>query len=201
VPGGRVGLGSREREAAQPRDFEQELRLTLEEIDQGTKRTLTYQTLDAVQTRDGGISSVPTNKRVEVTIPAGITDGKKLRIPGRGATGLNGKSGDLYVVIRWNPHKEFSLRGDALEVEAGADYLIAVIGGEISVPTLRGSLKMKVPPGSQSGQIFRLGGQGIQKLNGARGDLLARLKITVPKSLTPEQRALLIKLQELEAKS
>jgi len=183
--------------AAQPRDVEKTIEVPLEEIDSGTKRTLTYQTMDAQRTRDG-ISTVPTTKKVEVTIPAGIADGKKLRVPGKGGAGANGKAGDLYVTVKWAPHGKFKLVEDHLEVEVSVPFTVAALGGEIRVPTLRSNVTMKIPEGTQSGQVFRLGGQGITRLNGGRGDLMARIKITVPKKPSEKQRDLLKQLAELE---
>lgn len=196
--GGGVQVNFHDIQTAQPRDVEQEIVLPLEEIDSGGKRTLTYQTLDAVLARDGSVTTVPGTKRVEIKIPAGISDGKKLRVPGKGATGLNGRSGDLYVVIRWQKHPTFRVQGEIVEVDMPVPYLTAILGGEISVPTLRGSVKMKIPAGTQCGQVFRLANQGIQRMNGPRSDLMAKAKIIVPKTVTSEQRDLLSKLRELE---
>lgn len=228
-------------------DLEKTVELTLEEIDSGTKRTLTYQSLDACKSCDGkgavqlraaktcvncggsgrmrgvlgmaqtcpvchgtgqsnletcptckGNATVATTKKVEVTIPAGIADGKKLRVPGKGVTGSGGRSGDLYVLIREAPHPKFRRKGENLEVDAETSYLTAALGGEIKVPTLRGSVTMRIPEGTQSGQTFRLGGQGISRLKNGRGDLLARIKILVPKQLNERERALLKQLADLE---
>ena len=184
-------------EATQPRDVEREVELSLEEIDSGCTRTLTYQTLDAQQTR-GQVATVPTTKKVEVKIPPGIGDGKKLRVPSKGHAGVGGRAGDLYVVIRWAKHPKFKPVGENIEVEVPVSYTAAALGGEISIPTLRKSMSMKIPAGSQSGQVFRLSGQGITKLGGGKSDLMARLKITVPKILTNEQKELLTKLSQLE---
>ncbi len=199
--GGGVRMNTEDMQYVQPRDVEKELEVTLEEIDSGTLRKLSYQVMDAIQTRNGAISTVPKNQSVEVRIPQGIPNGKKLRVPNKGAAGLRGGSGDLYLVVKWAMHKEFRIAGENLEVDAASSYLTATLGGEIQVPTLRGSITMKVPPGSQSGQVFRLAGQGIAKLSGGRSDLLARLKITVPKELGSEQRKLLEELRKLEEKS
>lgn len=185
-------------DAAQPRDVEKVIEISLEEIDSGTKRTLTYQTMDAQRTREG-IGTVPTTKKVELTIPAGISDGKKLRVPGKGGAGANGRAGDLYVTVKWADHAQFKVSGDQLEVEVPVPFTVAALGGEIRVPTLRSTVKMKIPEGTQSGQVFRLGGQGVAKLNGGRGDLMARIKITVPKKPTDAQRKLLEQLAALES--
>jgi len=194
---GGVHMNMEEFEVQQPRDVEKTVEVPLEEIDSGSKRTLTYQTMDAQRTREG-IATVPTTKKVEVKIPAGIQDGKKLRVPGKGAAGANGRAGDLYVVVKWANHPKFKAQGDNLEVEVPVPYTTAALGGEIKVPTLRATVTMKIPAGSQSGQTFRLGGQGITKLNGGRGDLMAKVKITVPKNPSSEERALLEKLAGMQ---
>lgn len=193
------GFRMQDMETSQPRDIEREVELSLEDIDTGCTRTLTYQTMDAQQTR-GQVATVPTTKKVEVKIPAGIGDGKKLRVPSKGHAGVGGRAGDLYVVIRWAKHAKFKPSGENLEVEVPISFTSAALGGEISIPTLRKSVTMKIPAGSQSGQIFRLANQGISKLGGGKSDLMARLKITVPKVLTDEQRDLLQKFATTEAK-
>lgn len=196
--GGGMRVNFEEMEAMQPRDVEREVLISLEEIDSGTHRKLTYQVSDAVQTRDGAISTVPKNQSVDVKIPAGIQDGKKLRVSGKGGAGLRGKAGDLYVVVRWATHKQFRIVGESIEVDVPVPFTVAVLGGEVDAPTLRGSVRMKVPAGTQSGQMFRLAGQGISRLGGGRTDLIARAKVTVPKELTAEQRELVERLRALE---
>lgn len=228
-----------------PRDIEKVVEVTLEEIDSGTKRTLTYQAPDACKTCDGfgqvetktsqtcamcngtgrtrsifgsqpclscggrgvlgfatcptckGSRTEPTTKRVEVKIPAGIADGKKLRVPGRGVVGSRGRAGDLYVIVRETPHPKFKRRGDTLETEVEVPYFLAALGGEVRIPTLRSTVSMKIPGGSQSGQVFRLANQGIAKMGSGRGDLLASLKITVPKQPSAEEKELLTKIAAL----
>jgi DnaJ-class molecular chaperone len=184
-------------EVQQPRDVEKTIELPLEEIDSGSKRTLTYQTMDAQRTRDG-VATIPSTKKVEIKIPAGIQDGKKLRVPGKGAAGANGRAGDLYVTIKWVANGPFKIQGENLEVEVKVPYVTAALGGEIRVPTLRSSVTMKIPGGTQSGQTFRLGGQGISKLNGGRGDLMAKIKITVPTTLSDKEKKLLQQIAELD---
>jgi DnaJ-class molecular chaperone len=194
---GRARGGARVRfedlEAGQPKDVEKTIEVPLEEIDKGTKRVLTYQTMD-IQRTIQGMTTVASPKKVEVTIPAGIADGKKLRVPGKGSTGVNGKSGDLYLTVKWAANSKFKPAGDNLEVEVPVPFTTAALGGEITVPTLRSNLKMKIPEGTQSGQTFRLKGQGITKHGGVRGDLMAKVSITVPRSPTDEQRRLLEQL-------
>lgn len=149
-----------------------------------------------------GGGTLATTKRVEVKIPAGIAEGKKLRVPGKGVIGSNGQAGDLYVVIRELPHETFRRKGDGLECDVETPYFIAALGGEIKVPTLRGVVTMKIPEGTQSGQAFRLSNQGITKLGGQRGDLMARIKISVPKKLAEGEREALSEIRKLhEVKS
>lgn len=184
---GRMGgdFGQTQPRAMPPKDVERVVELSLEEIDTGDKRTLTYQ----VQGPDG-----PHVHKVTVTIPAGITDGKKLRVPGKGIPGTNGKFGDLYVVIRETPHPRFRRRGEDLETDIAVPFTTALLGGEIRVPTLRSTVSMKIPEGTQPDQTFRLAGQGVATLRGTKGDLFVRIKVTLPKSLSPEQRELVRKL-------
>jgi DnaJ-class molecular chaperone len=197
-PGGsRMNMNFQDMDSMQPRDVEKTVEVTLEEIDSGTKRVLTYQTMDGHRMQDG-VTTVPTTKKVEVKIPAGITDGKKLRVPGKGAAGYNGKAGDLYVVIKWATHPMFKPVGDNLEVEVTVPYTTAALGGEIRVPTLRSAVNMKIPEGTQSGQTFRLGAQGIMRLNGSRCDLMAKVKITVPKKPSEREKQLLRELADLD---
>lgn len=195
--GGRGRGGRMDEDPMVPRDFDAVLEVTLEEIDRGGTRTLTYQTLDG-QNKRGAVATVPTTKRLEVKIPQGIADGKKLRFPGRGASGVAGKGGDLFVQIKWAPHDTFRPKGDAIEIEVPISAATAALGGEVEVPTLRGPIKMKIPAGSQSGRAHRLKGQGIATGAATRGDLMARLKITVPSPLSDEQRSLFERLRELE---
>jgi DnaJ-class molecular chaperone len=188
--GGNGGFRGADFEVSQPRDIEREVELTLEEVDLGSTRTLTYQTMDAQRVR-GDISSVPTTKKVDVKIPPGIGDGKKLRVANRGHAGINGKAGDLFVTIKWAKHEKFKIVGDHLEIDVPVSFVTAALGGEAKVPTLRSSITVKIPAGVQSGQTLRLAGQGMSRMEGGRCDLMARIKIVVPKVLSEKQKQLL----------
>jgi DnaJ-class molecular chaperone len=217
--GGEGPFGQARFQQIPPRDVEKSIEVTLEEIDVGTTRTLTFMVEDAckqckgagsVQLNKGaargtcplchGSGVTATTHKVEVKVPAGISDGKKLRVPGRGAVGSNGRTGDLYVVIREAKHPLFKRIGDETEVEVEVPFTAAALGGEVSVPTIRKPVSMTVPAGTQSGQVFRLGGQGVTKLGGGRGSLRVRTKITVPKNLTKEERKLIEQIRALEEK-
>jgi molecular chaperone DnaJ len=128
--------------------------------------------------------------RIKLKIPAGIADGSRLRSSRNGEAGTRGgPHGDLYVVIHIKEHKIFQREEDDLYCEVPISFSIAALGGEVDVPTLEGKAQLKVPPGTQSGQVFKLRSKGIVNVNGReRGDLLARLIVEVPTRLNTEQR-------------
>ena len=136
--------------------------------------------------------------RVKLKIPAGIRERTRLRSLGNGEAGIGGgPPGDLYVVIHINEHKIFQREGDDLYCEVPIPFSIAALGGEIDVPTLEGKAHLKVPAGTQSGQMFKLRDKGIVNINGhGHGDLFARLIVEVPSRLNNEQRQ---KLEEFAA--
>jgi molecular chaperone DnaJ len=131
-------------------------------------------------------------------VPAGISDGSRLRSSGNGEAGIRGgPSGDLYVVIHIKEHAIFQREEDNLSCEVPIAFTVAALGGEIAVPTLEGKANLKVPAGTQSGQVFKLRGKGIVNVNARdRGDLFARLLVEVPSRLNNEQRQ---KLEEFSA--
>jgi molecular chaperone DnaJ len=136
--------------------------------------------------------------RIKLKIPAGIQDASRLRSARNGEAGTRGgPQGDLYVVVHVKEHKIFQREEDDLYCEVPIPFGVAALGGDVEVPTLEGKAHVKVPPGTQSGQLFRLRGKGITNVNGReRGDVLARLIVEVPTRLKAEQRA---KLEEFAA--
>src|SRR5215211_1686769 len=136
--------------------------------------------------------------RIKLKIPAGIREGTRLRSPGNGEAGIGGgAAGDLYVVVHVREHKIFHREADDLYCDVPIPFSVAALGGEVDVPTLEGRAHVKVPTGTQSGQIFKLRGKGITNVNGrSHGDLFARLIVEVPSRLNPEQRR---KLEEFAA--
>lgn len=175
-------------------DVEKSIEVPLSEIDTGTTRQLTYQTMDAEHTREG-LTSIPKTKKISLKVPQGISDGKKLRVPGQGVKGADGKCGDLYVTIKWAKHPVFKPSGDSLETEVDVPFEDAALGGEVQVPTLRSQVSMKIPPGTQSGQVFRISGQGIHNMKGVTGDLFVKVRVTVPKVLSEPQRRILMEFK------
>jgi molecular chaperone DnaJ len=133
--------------------------------------------------------------RVKLKIPAGIADGSRLRSPRNGEAGIRGgPQGDLYVVVHIQEHKIFQRDEDNLYCEVPIPFSLATLGGEVPVPTLEGKASLKIPAGTQSGQMFKLRDKGVVHVNGReRGDLLVRVMVEVPTRLNAEQRT---KLQE-----
>jgi molecular chaperone DnaJ len=118
---------------------------------------------------------------VSVTIPAGVHEGARLRVPDRGHAGRRGaRNGDLYVTVHVQPHAVFRRQGDDLCIELPIGVHDAVLGTRVEVPTLEGSVKLRIPPGTQAGQRFRLGERGAPKAAGGRGDLLVEVRIVLP---------------------
>jgi molecular chaperone DnaJ len=129
-------------------------------------------------------------KRYRVKVPAGVREGSRIRLAGKGEPGIGGgPAGDLYVVTHVAPSPIFKRKGDNLEVEVPITIVEAVTGGTVEVPTLSGTKKIRVPAGTQDGSVQRLRGEGPEKLSGrGRGNIHYRFKIEIPKSLTKEQQ-------------
>jgi molecular chaperone DnaJ len=139
-----------------------------------------------------------SKRSVTVSIPAGVADQQRVRVAGQGAAGSSGRRGDLYVKVHVLPHAAFERKGDDLHTDAPVYFTTAALGGKVDVKTMTGSVRMTVPAGTQSGQKFRLRGEGMPRLRGGgRGDLYARVRVTLPKKLTPRQQDLLAELAEL----
>jgi molecular chaperone DnaJ len=138
----------------------------------------------------GGEGRVEKASRVNLKIPAGISTGSRLRSSRHGEAGIRGGlQGDLYVVVHVKEHEVFQREEDNLYCEVPIPFSTAALGGEVDVPTLEGKANVRVPAGTQSGQMFRLRGKGIASVNGRdRGDLMARVIVEVPSRLDAEQR-------------
>lgn len=145
----------------------------------------------------GGRGAIQTTRKVEVKIPAGVHEGQKLRVPGGGSRGANGRAGDLFVIIKESPHPLFTRKGADLEAEVEISYLEALLGGTIRIPTLQGPVSMNVPECTQVGQKFRLADKGLPQIKGPRGSLFVRIRVSLPKSLTESERSLLSQLKEI----
>jgi molecular chaperone DnaJ len=129
-------------------------------------------------------------KRYTVRIPAGVKDGSRIRLRGKGEAGYGGaEAGDLFVVTRVTPSRLYTRRGDDLVVDVPVTYPEAALGATVEVPTPDGAVTVKVKPGTTDGTLLRVKGKGARKLKGSgRGDLLARVKLVVPKKITKKER-------------
>src|SRR6266566_2718033 len=139
-------------------------------------------------------------RRYTVKIPAGVKDGTRIRLKGKGEIGEGGgPAGDLYVVTRVEPSKKFERRGADLVIEVPVTYTEAALGATVEVPTPYGDrVSLKVPAGTQDGRQLRIRGHGAPKLDGSgKGDLIARLRVSVPKKLSKKEREALEELQKL----
>lgn len=140
-----------------------------------------------------GSGRVQRRKKLSVKVPPGVDSGDRIRLAGEGEAGeAGGPSGDLYVQINVRPHPIFARDGNDLYCEVPISFVIATLGGELDVPTLDGRVKLKIPPETQSGQMFRMRGKGVKPVRGgAEGDLLCRVEIETPVNLSERQKELL----------
>ena len=194
--GGGGGAETRGRSGRAPRtqkgrDIESEAELTLEEAYHGAMRRISI-------TLGGSARSV------DVRIPAGVKDGSRVRATGEGEAGSSGgASGDLFLRVKLRPHPVFERKGDDLHVKVALAVTTAVLGGEAQVPTITGSVRLKVPETTQPGQIFRLKGHGMPVIGkpDQKGDLYATADIQLPRSLTRDQRAAWEQIKKFESRN
>lgn len=171
------------RTTARPgRDVEHEIEIDLEEAARGAVRLLSI-----------------GPRQVEVRIPAGVTEGSRVRVAGEGAPGhAGGRKGDLYFTVRLSPHPRFTARGRDLLAELPVRDDQAVLGAAVTAQGLSGAFTVTVPPGSQSGRVLRLRGKGLPGLRGAAGgDLLLTVRVTVPAAPTEGEASLYQRLRDL----
>lgn len=194
-------------------DLEHPVEVTLEESYQGTSRMVQLQVPETCTVCNGtgrvanapcitcdGLGSLIKTTRLEVKIPPGVDTGSKVRIAGKGHPGFGGgPPGDMILQVTVRPHDRFERKGDDVYVEVPVPLLDAVLGGEVAVPTPKGTtLHLKVPEGTQNGRQFRLGGQGMPRLGTTdkRGDLYAKVRVVLPTSLTARERELFQELKQ-----
>ncbi|HPU35636.1 MAG TPA: J domain-containing protein [Bacillota bacterium] len=208
---GRRARASRPRGAVRGQDVEYELELTLEEAYRGGEKTLQVSSNEVCHAcagtgfdgrsfcpRCGGTGVTPSRKTLAVKIPAGVTDGSKIRLKGQGGEGLDGgERGDLYLKVRILPHSIYKILGSDLEVEITLRPEQAVLGDRVTVPTLDGPVIMKVPAGTRAGRRLRLKGKGLP-YRGGRGDQYVLIKIDIPEHITAEEEQLYRRLAEIK---
>ncbi|MCC6175927.1 MAG: J domain-containing protein [Chloroflexi bacterium] len=170
-------------------DYEHPISLSLEDAFNGTTRRIQMTSPDGA------------SQTLEVKVPAGVVDGQRIRIAGKGGPGFNGgASGDLFLIVAIAPHPRFRREGDNLSVTVDVPLYTAVLGGEVFVPTLKGTrLALKIGPETQNGQRIRLAGQGMTRANGTRGDLVAEVSVALPTQLTEREHGLFEELAALRA--
>lgn len=134
---------------------------------------------------------------MNVRIPAVIEDGARIRLAGRGEAGPPGaRPGDLYVRVRVAPHRFFGRRGPDLTLSLPVTFPEAALGAKVEVPTLNGSVKLKVPSGTESGKTFRIRGKGLPKRGGGHGDLMVTVRVEVPSRLSKDEKELLERFRD-----
>ncbi len=183
------GFGGRGRTARprQGRDIDASTEISLEEAYNGTTRL--------IQDTSG--------HRIEVKIPAGVKNGQRIKVAGKGEPGISsGPSGDLYLTVSILEHPVFHLTGNDIHVEVPVTLTDAILGGEASVPTPKGkNLALKIPAETQNGKVFRLAGQGMPEIGkDARGDLFAKVKVVLPENLTEREKELFTQLKDMRQK-
>jgi molecular chaperone DnaJ len=142
-------------------------------------------------------------KQIKVTIPAGVEDGNKLRVRGEGDAGPNGgPAGDLYIFLKVKPDPTFKRDGPEIYSEETISYVDAILGASIKTPVVDGEVTIKVPPGTQPGQVMRLRGNGAPRLGSpeTRGDHYVTMNVEIPKDLSKEEEELIKKLKDLQDK-
>jgi len=169
-------------------DVEQPVELTLEEAYNGTQRTLQFSNPNG------------TPRTITVKIPAGIDTGKRVRVPGEGAPGLNGgRRGDLYLVVTVKPHDRFERKGNDLYTTVPVSMYTLLLGGQTTIALLSGkTLTLTIPPQTQNGRVFRISGQGMPLMYSSHfGDLYVTVSAILPTNLSPQARKLVEELQRL----
>ncbi|GMU71770.1 MAG: molecular chaperone DnaJ [Betaproteobacteria bacterium PRO3] len=147
----------------------------------------------------GGAGRVRKHKTLSVKIPAGVDQDDRIRLSGEGEAGVNGgPPGDLYVVVQLKPHAVFQREGADLHCEMPISFATAALGGEIEIPTLDGHAKVKIPPETQTGQVFRLRNKGIRPVRGSvTGDLYCHVALETPVKLTSRQKEILREFESI----
>ena len=206
--GAATGRGRR-RPVSRGRDVEQPIEVTLAEVVEGGTRTIQVSHQEACATCGGqgriasalchvcqGSGAVARPKRLEVKVPAGVREGARIRIAGEGGPGADGRPGDLFLRVSVRPEPRFERRGDDLYADVSIPLSTAVLGGEVEVPTVKSKVILKVPPLTQNGRVFRLGGLGLPRLTGAgKGDLFARVTVQLPEKLSEREKKLFEELR------
>jgi curved DNA-binding protein len=163
-------------------DAEHEIEISLLDAYRGAER--------ALEVRREGVT-----RKLTVKIPPGVRDGQRIRLSGQGGGG-GARAGDLYLRVRVHPHPFFGREGDDLRAELPVSLHEALLGAEVTVPTLRGRVSLRIPPETQNGRTIRLAGQGMPRATGGYGDLYVTVKVVLPQRLSDKERELVRELAE-----
>lgn len=201
---GGAGMDEAEMGAERGRDIEGDIMVTLEEVMRGSVRSVSVRhslpcaSCGGTGNRArracnacGGTGQVTKTDTYQVKVPAGVTEGQRLRIAGRGEAGLaGGAAGDLYLRVRYAKHPDFEVQGHNLLYEATLAPWEAVLGTNLSVPTLDSKVNIRIPPGTQNGQRLRVRGRGLPRRAGGASDLIVVTKVEVPEHVDESERKL-----------
>ena len=203
-PGGFGGVTQEDFGSARGRDIEGDIMVSLEEAMRGSVRSVTVRRNSPCSACGGsgqvgrglchscgGTGQVSKADTWQVKVPAGVSDGQRLRVPGRGESGSGGgQPGDLFLRVRIARHPDFEVEGHNLIHEVEIAPWEAVLGASISVPTLDSRVNIKIPPGTRNGQKLRVRGHGLPGNTGARGDMIVQLRVEVPEQVSEAERKL-----------
>lgn len=186
------------------RDIEGDILVTLEEVTQGSLRSVSIRhngtcehcggsgrSAGRMCNVCGGTGQVPQTQTFQVKIPAGVAEGQKLRVAGRGEAGFSGRgAGDLFLRVRLARHPDFEVDGHNLILELAVTPWEAVLGANVEVPTLTSRVSIRIPPGTPNGQKLRVRGRGLPERGGGHGDLIVLVRIEVPTQVAESERKL-----------
>ena len=193
--GTHTGHNARGRAGAPGQTYEATVHISLDDAYHGTEVTLD---LNVPEHTQEGVRRVPKN--INVRIPKGITDGQKLRVPGKGGASINGgPNGDLFLNIVLHPHPLFKASGHNLYLDVPITPWEAALGASIEIPTMEGNVRLKIKEGAKAGQKFRLAGKGLPKPSAGHGDLYALLQIVTPSILNSVEKGLFEELAKVSS--
>jgi curved DNA-binding protein len=179
---------ARRRRSVAGADVESEVEITLAEAYKGTERSVEMRLPHGA------------TRRLSVKIPLGVKDGQRIRLAGQGAPGsAGGPSGDLFLRVRVRPHPVFERDGEDLRLVLPVALHEALLGAEVTVPTLKGRVSLRIPPETQNGRTIRLAGQGMPRATGGFGDLFVTVKVVLPTKLSDKERELVNELATARA--
>lgn len=210
----RGGATTMRRRPRKGEDLEVAVDLSLDEAFRGAKRMLRFEAPEVCSTCNGtglarnapcptcdGTGTVTRSRTLEVSVPAGVATGSRVRVAGQGGPGRDGgPNGDVFLRVKVRPDARFERINDDLRTDVSVPLWTALLGGETEVTTPTGRVALRIPAGTQPGKVFRLRGQGMPKLKGgSRGDLLARVRVELPTNLSDEERSLVERWKALRS--